>query len=247
LTGNPLEDFSKKGAGWSSGYKAGAMYGTGGSAGAPSVDYGGINPYYVPEGTRNNTWMVTDNGNYYYRDYSGVIYGPYTSNDLSLPLSEGAITSQPINPSGTGQKTKKQVALEEEAARSQERAEYLRTASFNYPDTGKGAGVGQAGEIVSMGKETYIRQEDGTLKLLYSAASGGFLKSSGVINAHAGEVIGPLSAIAPMISQATNNTTTTSSNNISINISINGNADKDVTDDMIRKIKRELFGRGVTV
>jgi hypothetical protein len=33
--------------------------------------------------------------------------------------------------------------------------------------------------------------------------------------------------------------------NVTVNITINGNADSSVTDDMIRKIKRELFGHGV--
>jgi hypothetical protein len=78
---------------------------------------------------------------------------------------------------------------------------------------------------------------------------GGFLKSDQLIKAHAGEVVAPFEKIAGMIGNGnssggtSNNTSTT--NDISVTINISGNADKDVTDDMIRKLKKELFGRGV--
>lgn len=66
---------------------------------------------------------------------------------------------------------------------------------------------------------------------LQSLATGGSIKKGGLFNLHAGEAVVP----------ATQNT---SNQNISINVTINGNADQAVTDAMIRKIKQELYGRG---
>lgn len=121
-------------------------------------------------------------------------------------------------------------------------------ADFGYQNLGASASSGMVGEVVQQGKDTFIRQADGSLKLISSMASGGLLTKGGLINAHAGEVIGPLGQVASTLAQAatvnsTNNSAT--NQNITVNITITGDATKDVTDDMIRKIKRDLFGRGV--
>jgi hypothetical protein len=72
-----------------------------------------------------------------------------------------------------------------------------------------------------------------------SAAVGGKVVQSGLANVHAGEIISPIEKILPQTQPQS------SSNTFNINISIQGNAADDVTDRMILKIKRELYGMGM--
>jgi hypothetical protein len=249
LSGNPLVDFAPGGAGWNTDYEAGGMYGPGGSAGAPSVDYGGIDPYYKPGTVGNNDWTQVGD-QWYYTDAKGVTHkvdgeGKYPKAGTFTPVGAGKVA-------GTGKTTKSSMRMEAEAAASQARAESLESTTredFGYMNATalKGSSVGGVGEVVTQGKDVFIRQADGSLKQIASAASGGLLKASGLINAHAGEVIGPLGQVASTIASAAtiNNNAGGSNQNISITVNINGNADQAVTDDMIRRIKKDLFGRGV--
>ena len=82
----------------------------------------------------------------------------------------------------------------------------------------------------------------GTVKKIVGAADGGLMTKDGIINAHAGEIIGPLSSVSDILTKEVRTTGTTSGNSgsttfhVSVPITINGNADKQTVVD----IKREL-------
>jgi hypothetical protein len=84
----------------------------------------------------------------------------------------------------------------------------------------------------------------GTIGKIVGAADGGLMTKDGLVNAHAGELIGPLSSLSSILStNSTNTITSTNGSNvggntytISVPITIHGNADKNTAGD----IKREL-------
>lgn len=274
LTGNPLVDFSKTGKGWSTKYTPGGMYGPGGSAGAPSVSYGGINPYTRPAND-NGKAMQTDSGAWYYTDYTGRTFGPYNVDGeqeaISAAAKEGAQTTAPPAPSENAkpknmydQLSKLGITIEQSSdtdKQTNDVAVMKRYAAAGGPNVwgsivefAKAYGFEWYGTIPESDVYSYMisgnpKAKPGRpWKPVPSMAAGGIITGAGLINAHAGEVIGPLGQVAGLITQAvtnTNVTTNTSSPNVNITINISGNATKEVIDDMVRKLKRELFGRGV--
>lgn len=262
LTGNPIIDFAPGGEGWNRDYGAGDMYGPGGSAGAPSVKYN-YDPYYPTQpGSNRDEWsQVNDKGA---RSGTGWSFTTpfkdtetYDFNKIQTVTdkNKGMLTmggeSTLIEKAGFDfAALEKAMKLSESTKAHEEWGANLDRSDFGYMNAEelRGAAEGAVGEIVTQGKDVFIRQADGSLKQIASAAAGGLLKAGGLINAHAGEVIGPLGQVASTIASAANitsNNSSASSQNISINITVNGNADQNVTDEMIRKIKKELFGRGV--
>jgi len=261
LTGDPLRDFAPGGEGWNRDYGAGDMYGPGGSAGAPSVKYG-YDPYYPTQpGNNRDEWsQVKDKGA---RSGTGWSFTtPFKDTETFdfnkiqtvTDKNKGLLTmggeSTLIEKAGFDFAALEKAMKESEASKAKEEwGANLDRSDFGYMNASalRGGAEGAAGEIVTQGKDVFIRQADGSLKQIASAASGGLLKASGLINAHAGEVIGPLGQVASTIASAAtiNNNAGGSNQNISITVNINGNADQAVTDDMIRRIKKDLFGRGV--
>jgi hypothetical protein len=271
LEGNPLVDFAPGGAGWQSGYEPHTMYGPGGSAGTPSVDYGGIDPYYKP-GTNNNlgwsevpftdnegkTTHIDESGKtvqnkpqYYFTDATGRTYGPYDKKNESLAKADGAIMNVPkpgdptkVQSAASGHaqdflgmlgdnSQKDKIQLQSEEAKNNAIIEQMWIS--------KGSPMGSAKAWAE--SMSYLWYD------IPSAAKGGLLKADGLINAHAGEVIGPLNQVASAMAGAAQQIapSVAPTQNITVTVTIQGNATNDVTDDMIRKIKRDLFGRGVTV
>lgn len=105
------------------------------------------------------------------------------------------------------------------------------TGFFDDLIDGVGGAIGGAVDIIT-----------GFFDSILPAAEGGYITQSGLVNVHKGELIGPLSSILP---QTTTTTSTTTNSGIrDIHVVINGNATPEVTDDMIRKIKKELGGYG---
>jgi len=298
LTGNPLTDFSETGSGWKYDYKPGKPYGPGGSAGLPSVSYGGINPY-SPPGNVNGGWTgPTNTGKYYYTDYTGRTYGPYDSPDISQPAKDGAVTTPPPEPNPNAGPKKSQTeqlvdmgvqftsaeAQSDHAVVGQYKKEGGKPVFGSIENFAKIKGYAWYGTIEEPDPSTYLlpdrtsprkkklqeaakkeaeRQAEITQRVLEEntrrmlefhgdapqMATGGLILSDGIIKAHAGEVIGPIERVTSVVAQAANiaqpATTKQTNQTVNINITINGNATKEVTDDMIRKIKRELFGRGM--
>lgn len=84
----------------------------------------------------------------------------------------------------------------------------------------------------------------GTAMNIVGLANGGLMTKSGIVEAHAGEVIGPLSSVADIISNKAVSTLNTSGSvssggntySVSVPITINGNADERT----IRDLKRQL-------
>lgn len=89
-----------------------------------------------------------------------------------------------------------------------------------------------------------------TVKDIVGLANGGLMTKSGIVEAHAGEVIGPLSSISDIISNKAVSTLNTSGSvssggntySVSVPITINGNADDRVVKDLRRQLESLLPG-----
>lgn len=297
-----MEDLRKQwgpgGTGWA-GLKTEKQTGSQVGGGAPSVSYGGYDPYQGSS-QGNGTWKnfgTKENVDWWYLDFTGTYFhGDSGGKSKSLKESPSAVTTQKKSTAGTpkggmptgisyanlreqttGMKgdrlsiTSKPVMTREsmfmetaggrglfdlsdfsltKARKAQEAAaasEARRTKYANVSDTD------YMKAMYSLGPEAVWRSMYGSAPMPAgwkppSLDIGGLITKTGGVLAHAGEAITPISKITDLMKMSGSQAPpadTKPNQDITISITINGNATKDVTDDMVRKIKKELFGRGV--
>ena len=238
---------------------------TPGEGGAPSVGYP-VNPYSSP-GNQNGQWMQTDNNMWYYTDYTGRTYGPYTDksqldpNAVTSPTAgkghnEGSSMSQLIN---QGVQFSSQEAQSDNAVKEMYMKSGGAAAWGSIEEYAKQHGLAWYGtisstDLVGQGVKDYTwnQERPGAYPSLGrkdlpnypSLAVGGLIGQGGLFEGHAGEIVSPIEKILPAIREGNNTTTVEGNKEVTFNITINGNADSRTTDEMINKIKRELFGVG---
>lgn len=295
-----VDDFKPGGPGWKSRYTPGAKVPNDqlSDFGAPSVNYGGIDPY-AGTALKNGQWTnfgTAENPNWWYTDATGT---SFKGDGSTIP--KGAVTSKAsstssktskkgtgwsattpfkdqvkTNPGFTGLTTKSvadtntmklniggeellvdkrnfnitelETAMKQAATSQAHAAKYADVSNESYGEESGDYETDGAGNI-------YKIYPNGTRVLWRKAPSlavGGIIKEAGLIQAHAAEVISPISSITDMIdkvatARAEKEQPVSQNITYDIDVIVQGNATTEVTDDMIIKIKRELFGRNAPI